>query len=104
MTTEQFQELSDGLLGYVDVLLNRKRDEYADGDIFSNFREGSEVAGIPPEAVAFNYDLKHIISIKDIVNGKECTPELWREKIGDYLAYGLIMNALMEERFDDIKR
>lgn len=101
MKYEHFEDMSNGLLDKVIETLRQKNREYASGDIFSNFREASAIAKKRPEAVAFDYDLKHIISIRDIVNGKECTRELWNEKIGDYLAYGLIMNALMVERFDD---
>lgn len=100
MTYQQFDKLNHELIDYVTDLLKSKNREYAVGDVFSNFKEATDVAGKAPEGVAFDYNLKHIISIRDIVNGKDCTPELWREKIGDYLAYGLIMNALMQERFD----
>lgn len=99
MTYKDFEELNQIRIDKVFETLRNKNKEYASGDIFSNFKEATDVAGKSPEAVAFDYDLKHIISIRDIVNGKECTPELWAEKIGDYLAYGLVMNALMVERF-----
>lgn len=105
MTYLEFEKYNDELLDYALKLMKDKNAGYASrGDVMRNFREAAEINGKLPAEVAFNYDLKHIVSIKDIVSGdSNVTPEIWREKITDYLNYGLIINALMQEHFANDK-
>lgn len=105
MDSQKFNQLIEQQLNYCKELLSSKNDEYAKKtDRLSNFRQPSSLLGMCPAEVAFCYDTKHIASIQKIVHeisqGKFPTKELWREKITDYINYGLLMNACVMETLD----
>lgn len=105
MDSQKFNQLIEQQLNYCKELLSSKNDEYAKKtDRLSNFRQPSSLLGMCPAEVAFCYDTKHIASIQKIVHeisqGKFPTKELWREKITDYINYGLLMNACVMEALD----
>lgn len=105
MDSQKFNQLIEQQLSYCKELLSSKNDEYAKKtDRLSNFRQPSSLLGMCPAEVAFCYDTKHIASIQKIVHeisqGKLPTKELWREKITDYINYGLLMNACVMEALD----
>ncbi len=105
MDSQKFNQLIEQQLDYCKELLSSKNDEYAKKtDRLSNFRQPSSLLGMCPAEVAFCYDTKHIASIQKIVHeisqGKFPTKELWREKITDYINYGLLMNACVMEALD----
>lgn len=108
MDSQKFNQLIEQQLSYCKELLSSKNDEYAKKtDRLSNFRQPSSLLGMCPAEVAFCYDTKHIASIQKIVHeisqGKLPTKELWREKITDYINYGLLMNACVMETLDKEK-
>lgn len=108
MDSQKFNQLIEQQLNYCKELLSSKNDEYAKKtDRLSNFRQPSSLLGMCPAEVAFCYDTKHIASIQKIVHeisqGKFPTKELWREKITDYINYGLLMNACVMEALDKEK-
>ena len=105
MDSQKFNQLIEEQLNYCKELLSSKNDEYAQKtDKLSNFRQSSSLLGMCAAEVAFCYDTKHIASIQKIVHeisqGKFPTKELWREKITDYINYGLLINACVMEVLD----
>jgi hypothetical protein len=47
--------------------------------------------------------IKHWVSIVEIINDlerdKSWHPDIWREKLTDNIAYSLLLEALLQERF-----
>lgn len=102
MDSKKFEKLSDEQIKICKDILFSKRAEYSTNeDVLHNFRQPTTLMNMSPAEVAFCYDTKHIASIQKIVHeiseGKLPTKELWREKITDYLNYGLLMNACVME-------
>jgi hypothetical protein len=81
-------------------LLACKHGEYAlDADALSNFKNGGSFFGEAPEKVLLFYKLKHDLSIKKLVDElPKINKKLFLEKIGDDMAYLVLLYALLSER------
>lgn len=102
MDSQTFERLTDEQLKVCKEVMFNKRAEYSGNeDALYNFRQAVTLLSMSPAEVAFCYDTKHISSIQKIVrelsHGKTPSEALWREKITDYLNYGLLMNACVME-------
>jgi len=83
--------------------LGTKRDEYAsDVSVFSNFDAAQRIRNRTREAIAFDYALKHLVSIIDIIDSvenktKSFSDELILEKFTDFANYLVLIYAMMQE-------
>lgn len=92
-------------------VMKRKAREYADANnVFSNFEKATGLSfHNERETVLWEYMVKHLQSIKDIVNVLEVGGEvkghfnslLVDEKIGDAINYLLILRSMLHQRIKD---
>ena len=84
--------------------LTAKGDEYAPkGDCLSNFKRAAATLRVPPEAALLGFVTKHWVAVQDFVDelASENGPRayrFWEEKIGDIIAYMILLDALVQER------
>lgn len=99
MTPEEFERHYDYVVEQEKSTLCKKRTEYADGESrFSNFEEGSHLTGLTPEQTLWCYMAKHLVSVRDVVNGKKVSKELLREKIGDVRNYLVLLEGMILDK------
>ena len=80
-----------------------KNHEYAEvSDVFKNFRNAAKltVGGDKNYEAAWNFAVKHLVSIQDIIDQQEFfTDEQIDEKFGDFMVYlHMIRAMIIEER------
>jgi len=104
MKNEEFSEfLNNEVLVEIRNRLTRKADEYARGDRFSNFNIAAtfQVQNVTREAAAFGFTLKHLESIKslieDLEDGVESSYSIWHEKLLDAVNYLILILAMRSE-------
>ena len=102
MTPQQFNVVLSVRLQKTRALLAKKGKEYAREDRLSNFKKAAALMGGRPEAACFGFLAKHLVSIADLVGdlegGLEAPLPMWEEKIGDAVAYLVLLEALVTER------
>ena len=91
-----FNSLVVQRLDELKTLLASKGNEYADiRDVHHNFKKATGLSlHDKPEKVLWEYCVKHLQSIRDIVNGKEANYSTIKEKTGDVIAYMLILESM----------
>jgi hypothetical protein len=103
MQEQEFEQLVEEIFGRVKQILASKGKEYARGDRLSNFKKAGTLAGSSPERALLGMLIKHWVSIVEIINDlerdKSWHPDIWREKLTDNIAYSLLLEALLQERF-----
>ena len=104
MNHKKFNWIVQQQLDNCKSLLITKGVEYqaGDTDVLHNFKIAGRVRGITPEQALLGMELKHYVSIMDIVNNIETTlPTLEKldEKITDEINYLLLLKALIIERY-----
>ena len=99
MTNKRFNEIVEEQTERIKNLLVKKGDEYSlEADRLSNFKHGAEITGWPCEKVLLGYQLKHITSYIDMINsGKKFNRKLWEEKLGDIIAYNILLLGILED-------
>ena len=107
MNTPDFNVLVDDIQRRSSIVLTKKRQEYAgDDEVFKNFKNGVGISiAKSPVGVAWDYNTKHIQSVKDIVLHIEETGKLpdyvtsayLDEKFGDVNNYFIIMEGIIRE-------
>jgi len=100
MTNDEFQRIFQLVVAHVGALLIRKNDEYARGeDKLHNFKRAADVDGCTPIQAARGMQLKHSVSLLDMLDdldtGHLHCREQWLEKIGDRIAYDILIYALL---------
>lgn len=98
MNKIEFNKLVDERIKLIQSVLQKKGAEYAnDKDVFHNFEEGTKMSFHDTrEMVAWEYMMKHMISIKDMISSKQTYSEhTIREKFGDAINYLILMEAMM---------
>lgn len=98
MNKIEFNKLVDERIKLIQSVLQKKGAEYAnDKDVFHNFEEGTKMSFHDTrEMVAWEYMMKHMISIKDMIASKQVYSEhIIREKFGDAINYLILMEAMM---------
>lgn len=98
MNKTEFNKLVDERIKLIQSVLQKKGAEYAnDKDVFHNFEEGTKMSfHNTREMVAWEYMMKHMISIKDMISSKQAFSEhTIREKFGDAINYLILMEAMM---------
>lgn len=100
MKKTEFNKLVDKRIELIQSVLQKKGAEYAnDKDVFHNFEEGTKMSFHDKrEMVAWEYMMKHMISIKDMIASKDAYSEhIIREKFGDAINYLILIEAMMLE-------
>jgi hypothetical protein len=104
MRTEQFEKEAKGILEGVYRTLTAKAGQYAHGgDRLSNFRRTGRMLQCTPERALVGIMSKHTIAMCDFIDelerGHTVRPlEHWEEKLGDQMAYLVLMLCLVRER------
>jgi hypothetical protein len=100
MKRTEFNKLVDKRKELIESVLQKKGAEYADDvNVFHNFEEGAKMSfHNNREMVAWEYMIKHLQSIKDMIsNNKPYSEHIIREKFGDAINYLILMEAMMLE-------
>ena len=105
MTHSEFRKIVDNAIERIKITLQTKQQEYATDDALHNFKEKiTDNETESPSQVAWGYMRKHLVSIKDLINGtKRPTPLLINEKIGDAVNYLILLEALFYESLAETK-
>ena len=103
MTIEKFNKLVNYIVEErVKKVMCAKSAEYARGNNkLHNFYRAAEVDGISPIEALRGMQLKHRVSISDMLDdlmqGKHHPKELWHEKLTDTINYDILLWALLQE-------
>lgn len=102
MTTNEFTGVLENRINLMRNLITKKRGEYAkDTDVFHNFQRAANIIGGSREEALIGMAVKHFVSILDIVDnlGEQYPPndDVISEKIGDMIAYLVILEAMLYE-------
>jgi hypothetical protein len=106
MTNEDFKTLIHHRLNHCVNVMTAKSDEYSrNDDKLHNFKIAAAFDGCTPEKALWGMMLKHIVSLRDIVqdieNGNCPQVLVVVEKITDTINYSLLLEALIDERMRD---
>jgi len=102
MTNEEFEKLFEDVVFQERTTLLTKSAEYAsDADRFHNFHVGASISGQSPARTLWGFLVKHLVSVRDIVDGREADRAMLREKIGDCRNYLILLEALLVD--EDVK-
>lgn len=106
MNHETFERLVDEINEHDMSILFAKNKEYAnDTDKLRNFKLGGEMAGMTPQQVLWSYMMKHMVSVRMIVDGEsnyDCN--ILREKCGDIRNYLRLLEAIFDDDFNNRER
>jgi len=100
MNRKEFNALVDKRKQLIESVLQKKGAEYAnEANVFHNFEEGAQMSfHSKREMVAWEYMIKHLQSIRDMVgDDKSYSEHVIREKFGDAINYLILMEAMMLE-------
>ena len=102
MQTEQFENIINNRIEKCKSVLCSKAEEYATDDRLHNFKVAGELQKCTPVKALGGMMAKHTVSVYDLIEdyeqGKEISPKMWAEKIGDSINYLLLLTALLVER------
>lgn len=101
MNYEDFEQMAMHTLAEIMERVHNKNTEYAStDDVFSNFKRaaGGLSYHCKPEQVAWEYVVKHIQSVKDMIAADSSNSQLIDEKIGDVIAYMLLIKGMLYKR------
>ena len=105
MESEQFGFIVHNRLSSVEKTLDSKTDEYARGDRLSNFKQIAGLLSCTPEKALIGLVAKHIVATVDFINdidrGVLQDYGKWDEKIGDIMAYMVLLDTLVHERINN---
>lgn len=102
MNAKEFEKHSQDLINHCWKLLFSKCKEYANNeDRLANFKQPTSLFKTNPAKICLMYDSKHIASMvkiaDDVDKGILPSKELLKEKVGDYINYGLLFYGNMLE-------
>ena len=99
MLRDEFLIIVDEAKNHIDKTLIQKNNEYAnEKDVLKNFNEAKHliINQKSAAAAAWNFNVKHLISIKDLIeNTEKVTKENLNEKFGDAINYLLLIKAAL---------
>ena len=106
MNAQSFNWITKRQLELCQKLLVSKGVEYQAGDVdvLHNFKIASRIRNVTPEKALLGMELKHYVSIMDIVDNIEKelpSIEKLEEKFTDEINYLLLLKALILERYAD---
>jgi len=97
MDTVYFNEVLNARLKKIKEVLGSKAIEYATDDRMHNFHVAARIANTTREKALFGMMLKHIVSVLDLIEGRNVTPGSINEKIGDTINYLILLEAMLIE-------
>ena len=99
MLERDFNEVVENTLGACrDLLLNKNAAYNAGTDKLASFKKAAGITGGTQEQALWGMAAKHLVSISDMVkSGEIYPPDVWDEKIGDMINYGVLLRACVEE-------
>jgi hypothetical protein len=103
MNYNDFEQMAMHSLAEIMERFHNKNTEYASQeDVFSNFKKaaGGLSYHCKAEQVAWEYAVKHLQSIKDMIASETSTAEAIDEKIGDAIAYMLLIKGMLYSRIN----
>ena len=104
MNYEDFNEVLEGRIKELRETLSAKSAEYSsDSDKLENFKDAAAMLGTTPEYALWGMVTKHIIATQKFihqVDDVEVNYSQWNEKLGDIIAYMVLLDALIQERQD----
>jgi len=103
MNYKDFEEMALHSLAEIMERFHNKNAEYASTeDVFSNFKRaaGGLSYHCKAEQVAWEYAVKHLQSVKDMIASETSTAEAIDEKIGDAIAYMLLIKGMLYSRIN----
>lgn len=106
MERAEFAVIASQTMRQIDDLIQKKAKEYSAGDAFSNFKDASGGLSFhdKPEMVAWEFAVKHLQSIKDIISGKvPVNDNIIDEKINDAIVYLLLIKGMLVERNTEVE-
>lgn len=99
MNQSELIQFADDFFTKIIEKAKGKGEEYSRGGAFDNFEKAARKKGTVPEEVLSFYELKHQISIDDMIEdlkkGIHHPVEIWEEKIGDDILYRVILLAMI---------
>lgn len=107
MNEEKFSEILESRILKIREILGKKAGEYArNGDRLSNFKRAAAMLKSTPEKALVGAWSKHLTSILDMVDDLTSDVHsfapMWEEKIGDAINYLILLEALLEERYESL--
>jgi len=95
----EFDDIVEFRICKLRETLDTKSVEYAEtDDQLANFRSAADYSDESMRFVCWMYLLKHLTSLKDMCTScEEYTIERWDEKIGDSIAYLVLLYAIVSE-------
>lgn len=102
MTDDEFDAVVAHRISRIQAVLGEKAKEYSyGGDRLSNFHRAADIQKINPEQAAWNFLVKHLVSIQDMIeSGTHYHRGRWCEKLGDAINYLILIDAIVIERGD----
>lgn len=99
MTHNEFNKLLEARIHKTRSILLSKGKEYAveEGDRFHNFKVAAVMNNETPEEALWGMLTKHVVSIRDICKGV-VSIDNYEEKITDWIAYGILLEAILVEK------
>ena len=107
MTNKDFNKIVEYRIKMIRSVLSKKAVEYAHGDRLSNFNRAAAMLGQNREKALMGMLAKHLVSILDIIDEfdtKKPKEELINEKIGDFVNYAILLEAMMKEDISKTKK
>lgn len=102
MNHELFNIILEARIVKMRSTLAAKAKEYSTEDRLHNLKVAARIVDSSPEAASFGMAVKHLVSILDMVNGTTLpNMTLIDEKIGDFINYMVLLEALFIERLVD---
>jgi len=102
MKAEEFDGILQNRVLDLQEVLSIKGIQYADEtDRLKNFKDAARFQGCEPEQALLGFVSKHVIALKDFiaqVEDNQVPYHQWDEKIGDIIAYLVLLDALLKER------
>jgi len=101
MTNERFDQILTARLIKIKNILGTKAGEYSSADDrLHNFKVAARISGKTPIQALDGMLLKHEVCYRDLVSGKKPTKEYIDEKIGDFINYLILAEALLIENIE----
>lgn len=103
MRNERFEQVVRERLEKIQKVLGFKAEDYAKGaDRLHNFKVAAQARGITPLQALDGMMLKHEVCFIDLVTGAtKPTKEFVDEKIGDFINYLILAEALLVEEIEN---
>jgi len=99
MDNKTFHALLDRRIERTLATLATKGDEYGQQDRLHNFKLAAKINQVPPVEAAWGMASKHLVSVLDLIYGRqEATQANIDEKIGDLINYLILIEALFTEQ------